>query len=95
MKKLYKIVAVVAIVAAAGVTAYNAQTDESQMSSLAMKNVEALAHDEFYSEKIFYQNCAPCKTRDGGYNGVTFYCSVGIESCFSSTCIAGSCGGMR
>ncbi len=31
MKKIYKMLAVVAIVAAAGVTAYNAQTDDLQL----------------------------------------------------------------
>ena len=39
-------VAVVAIVVATGVTAYNAQTDDLQMSSLSMANIEALASGE-------------------------------------------------
>lgn len=39
-------VAVVAIVAAAGITAYNAQNDDLQMSSLTMANIEALANGE-------------------------------------------------
>ena len=47
MKKVYKIVAVVAIVAAAGFTAYNAQANKMQLSTLALANVEALASGEF------------------------------------------------
>lgn len=93
MKNLFKKVAVIAIVAATGFTAYNVQK-EVRMSSLTMDNVEALAYEESYSDKIFYQNCDPCKTMDGDDNGVIYYCSVGIESCFSSSCISGSCGGM-
>ncbi len=46
MKKIYKMLAVVAIVSAAGVIAYNAQTDDLQMSSLAIENVEAIARGE-------------------------------------------------
>lgn len=43
---MIKYVMVVAIVAVAGVTVYNTQMDESQMSSLAMENIEAIAHGE-------------------------------------------------
>lgn len=39
-------IAVVAIVAAAGFTAYNAQNEKLQMSSLAMDNIEAIARGE-------------------------------------------------
>lgn len=46
MKKIYKIVAVVAIVAAAGFITYNAQSDKMQLSTLAIDNVEALANGE-------------------------------------------------
>lgn len=45
MKKIYKIV-VVSIVAATGVKVYNAQSNDLQISSLAMENVEALASGE-------------------------------------------------
>lgn len=92
MKDIYTCLVVFAI---SVIVAYNAQNKKMRLSGIAMENVEALAHDESYFEKIFYQNCDPCKTWDGGYKGVTFYCSVGVESCFSSSCIAGSCGGMR
>ena len=46
MKKIFKIVAVAAIVATVGVTSYNVQADELRVSSLAMDNVEALAWGE-------------------------------------------------
>lgn len=46
MKKVYKIVAVVAIVAAAGLITYNAQSDKMQLSTLAMDNIEAIARGE-------------------------------------------------
>ena len=46
MKKLYKMMAVVAMVAAIGFITYNAQKDDLQMSSLAMANIEALASGE-------------------------------------------------
>lgn len=46
MKKIYKIVAVVAVVAAAGFIAYNAQSNKMQLSTLAIANVEALANGE-------------------------------------------------
>lgn len=46
MKKILKYVVVVAIVAVAGVTAYNTQMDELQMSFLAMENIEAIASGE-------------------------------------------------
>lgn len=50
MKKIFKIVAVVAIVVTVGFTAYNAQTNELQLSSLAMDNVEAIARGEINPE---------------------------------------------
>ena len=46
MKKFYKYIAVVAIVAAAGFTAYSTQGNKLHLSSLAMENVEALARGE-------------------------------------------------
>ena len=46
MKKFYKYIAVVAIVAAAGFTAYSTQGNKLHLSSLAMENVEALANGE-------------------------------------------------
>ncbi len=83
------------IVAVAGMFVYSTQSKKLHLSCITMENVEALAHDESYSEKIFYQNSDPCKTWDGGYNEVTFYCSIGIESYFSNSCISGSCGDVR
>ena len=46
MKKFYKYIAVVTIVAAAGFTAYSTQGNKLHLSSLAMENVEALARGE-------------------------------------------------
>lgn len=46
MKKFYKYIAVVAIVAAVGFTAYSTQGNKLHLSSLAMENVEALARGE-------------------------------------------------
>ena len=46
MKKLYKIVVGVAIVAVTSVTAYNIQPDKLQMFSLAIDNVEGIASGE-------------------------------------------------
>lgn len=46
MKKVYKLIMLVAIAAAIGFTVYNVQSDELQISSLAMENVEALAGGE-------------------------------------------------
>lgn len=46
MKNRIKIVALVAIAAITGITVYNTQFEELQMSSLAMENVEAIASGE-------------------------------------------------
>ena len=46
MKKIYKYMAVVAIVTAAGFTAYSTQGNKLHLSGLAMENVEALARGE-------------------------------------------------
>lgn len=46
MKKICKIIAVVAIVAAAGFTVYDAQANKMQLSNLAMDNIEAIARGE-------------------------------------------------
>ena len=46
MNKFYKSIAVVAIAAAAGFTAYSTQGNKLHLSSLAIENVEALARGE-------------------------------------------------
>lgn len=46
MKNVYKVMLVAAMAVAGGVTAYHAQTDELQLSSLALDNVEAIANGE-------------------------------------------------
>lgn len=46
MKKFYKYIAVVAIAATAGFTAYSTQGNKLHLSSLAIENVEALARGE-------------------------------------------------
>ena len=50
MKKFYKYIAIVAIVAAAGFTAYSTKGKKLHLSSLAMENVEALANEETWVE---------------------------------------------
>ncbi len=46
MKKFYKYIAVVAIIAATGFTVYSTQSNKLHLSSLAIENVEALADGE-------------------------------------------------
>ncbi len=46
MKKVYKMLAVVVIVAVAGVTVYNTQGKRLHLSGIALENVEALARGE-------------------------------------------------
>lgn len=48
MKKFYKYIAVVTIVAATGFTVYCTQENKLHLSSLAMENVEALDRGESY-----------------------------------------------
>ncbi len=73
MKKFYRIVSVVAIAAAAGVTAYNVQNDELRMSSLALENVEALARGESYMEGGTCYGAGP--------NFTDVHCSGGYTIC--------------
>lgn len=61
MKKLYKMVAVVAIVAAAGITAYNTQRTKLHLSDIALENVEALAS----GESLLQFHLFPCISSPG------------------------------
>ena len=61
MKKFYKYIAIVAIVAAAGFTAYSTQGNKLHLSSLAMENVEALANEETWVEYHLF----PCLSSPG------------------------------
>ena len=94
MKKIYKYMAVVAIVTAAGFTAYSTQSNKLHLSSLAIENVEALASDELYDIGIFDQDCSDCQT-DLGSEGAFFYCMTGNSSCFATSCVAGYCDNRR
>ncbi len=46
MKKIFKNIAMVAVVIATGYTAFNIQSEDVQLSSLTLENVEALASGE-------------------------------------------------
>lgn len=46
MKKIYKMMAVIAVIAVAGVTIYNPQGKRLHLSGIALKNIEALASGE-------------------------------------------------
>lgn len=94
MKKFYKYIAVVAIVAAAGFTAYSTQSYKLHLSGLAMENVEALARDELYDTGIFDEDCSSCYTVYGN-KGAFFYCMTGNSSCFATSCVAGYCDNRR
>ena len=91
MKKLFGIMALAAIAAAA--SCYRSQSqNELKLSDLALANVEALARDESGGSGTD-QACIACISPEG-YRGVRFYCKYGTGGCYDSTCIAGSCGGL-
>lgn len=91
MKKLFGVIAIAAIAAAAGWNFCQSQ-NEMELSDLALANVEALARDESGGSGTD-QACITCISPEG-YRGVRFYCKYGTGGCYDSTCIAGSCGGL-
>ncbi len=46
MKKTFKSILGIAILVGTGVTAFNAQNNDTKLSSLIIENIEAIAHEE-------------------------------------------------
>ena len=98
MKK--NILKVTLVAAFALLISYNVYTSlkSETMSELTLANVEALAQHEGggggggWGEypNIFYQECSTCYTSYSNL-GAFFFCNVGFENCYQSSCIAGYC----
>ena len=71
MRKLYKIIATVPIIATAGMAVYNTQGKKIHLSSIALENVEALADGESDGYKRSCTNGSKV-SMDEKKNGATF-----------------------
>ena len=74
-KKFFGVIAFVAIAAAAGWN-YQQNTNEVELSDLALANVEALANGESGSKGTLY----------GNSSGTSFCCCPGSNSCGAASC---------
>lgn len=94
-KKIY-ISLLIAMVAITAISFSATKLNGNSVSELALNNITALANNESGGDNEVGTKCQKnCLTNIGYWNGVRYYCAPGTGGCYESTCISGSCVGMR